>query len=714
MRGLINRLIRALARLRLVFVPRKPSWLSLQGLLPLMVVMPVAIYAYATMLVVTARSESHHRELATQSIRTLAYRLREAQETQAATCRDYAYWDDIYEQVVVQDKRWIKNNLDGGIVASFGFDFAIFQNASGEVIWQSGMDARMLNDLRDYAILKQCLKRMSPTGFLRLEDRIYICSAAPILLTGGRGTPRGMLLVGTLVDSESLIDLNPGVGHSVALCRTDGLVDAVSGGLSSSRHHWSLDELSKNAVNSVDSTVKISKDRLTSYGILPIYDMAGNRIGSLADISSRASLMNSLKAIRRMSIFLMLFCVFVGIAGMSYLKNRELALRANRDELTGLHNHGYLQERLRDLVNLATRYDRPLSVLMVDIDHFKFINDSHGHTTGDKVLKALATTMVEVFRTTDVIARYGGEEFVVILPETGIDEALVVAERLRQTVQGLTVKTQGTDKASRVAICIALTVSVGVAGLPEDADSATELLMTADAALAEAKRTRNCVFAYRQILRNQKTESKRLVMMDSFFRDSSIAAIRPLVKAIDMRKPGSAHHSEKTAEYAVAIGRELGLSTSDLALLCKAALLHDIGEIGISDQVLNKMGRLSDTEFETVKQHCEVGAQILSQSPNLAAAAEIVLYHHERYDGRGYPDGLIGEQIPMLSRIISVADSLDAMTSPRPYQETRTIEQAMAELKANSGKQFDPRIVEAAEKAIVHLLDQPEEGKAAA
>jgi diguanylate cyclase (GGDEF)-like protein/putative nucleotidyltransferase with HDIG domain len=713
-RRLINRLIKLLAQLCPVSVPRKTSLISLQGLLPLMAVMPVAIYAYATMVVVTAKSESHYRELAKQSLQTLAYRLKKAQETQAAICRDYAYWDDIYEQVVLQDKRWIKEYLDSGIVASFGFDFAIFQNASGEVIWQSSMDARMLNDLRKYALLNKCLKRVSPTGFLRLGDSIYICSAAPIRLTGGRGTPRGMLLVGTLVDSESLIDLVPGVGHSVALCRTDGLVEAVSGGLSSSHRHWSLDELSKHAVSTVDSTVKISKDLLTSYGILPIYDMAGNRIGSLVDISSCASLISGLNAFRRTSIFLILLCFFVGIAGMSYLKNRALALRANRDELTGLYNHGYLQERLRDLVNLATRYDRPLSVLMVDIDHFKFINDSHGHTTGDKVLKALATTMVEVFRATDVIARYGGEEFVVILPETRIDEALVVAERLRQTVQGLAVKTQETNKASRVAICITLTVSVGVAGLPEDADNATELLMTADAALAEAKRTRNCVFAYRQILRNQKTESKRLVMIDSFFRDSSIAAIRPLVKAIDMRKPGSAHHSEKTAEYAVAIGRELGLSTSELALLCKAALLHDIGEIVISDQLLNKTGRLSKKEFEIVKQHCEVGAQILSQSPNLAAAAEIVLYHHERYDGHGYPDGLIGEQIPMLSRIISVADSLDAMTSPRPYQETRTIEQAMAELKVNSGTQFDPRVVEVAEKAIVYLLDRPEEGKAAA
>ena len=714
MRGIITRLLRALARLRLVIVPRKPSWLNLQGLLPLLAVLPVAFYAYATMLVVTAKSDLHQRETATQSLRTLALRLDKVQKIQAATCRDYAYWDDTYEQVVLKDKQWIKENLDGGIALTFGFDFAILQNASGEVIWQSGMDAQMLSDLHQYEILKQCLKRISPSGFLMLADRIYSCSAAPVLRAGGRGTPRGMLLVGTLADSDFLVDLSPGVGHSIALCRTDGLIDAVSGDYSPSRRTWSLDELSKNAVSSIDSTIKISNDRMTSFGILPVCDMAGKRIGTLVDVTSRASLMNNLRAMRRMSFFLMLLCAVIGIVGTSYLKNRALALRANRDELTGLYNHNYLQERLRDLVNIAARYNRPLSILMVDIDHFKFINDIHGHTTGDKVLKALATTMVEVFRATDVIARYGGEEFVVILPETGIDEALVVAERLRQTVQNMTVKTRGTEKCSNTAICIALTVSAGVASLPEDADSATELLMAADAALAEAKRTRNCVFAYKQILVNQKTDSKQLVAMDSFFRDSSIAAIRPLVKAIDMRKPGSAHHSEKTAEYAVAIGRELGLSTSDLALLCKAALLHDIGEIGISDQVLNKIGRLSEMEFEVVKRHCEMGAQILSQSPNLAAAADIVLYHHERYDGRGYPNGLVGEQIPILSRIIGVADSLDAMTSPRPYQETRTIEQAMAELKANAGKQFDPRVVEAAEKAIVYLLDHPEEGKAAA
>lgn len=710
MRVLLVRLLKSMNRLRLVHRPG--SRISLRSLMPLVAMLPVALYAYVTQIVVTAKTEAREREVCTSSLRAMQGRLAKTQKRDAATCCDYAYWDDIYEQVERPTREWVEVNLDSGIGYSFGFAAAVVQHASGKVIWQSGMNPDKLAALGRYHLLRKCMERQVSSGFVVLGGEVYSCTAAPIRLAGGKGTPRGMVFVGRLVDRSVLADLASGLGSGTAFRGTDGRATFAPGPARTPGLEDSLTEITGPGL-ARQPTVEISRDRQWSYGILPVSDIQGRPIGLLADISSRAGVLDGLRAIRRMALFLMLLCGVVAIAGSSYLKNRALALRANRDELTGLYNHGYVQDRLRDLIELARRYEHPTSLLMVDIDHFKFVNDSHGHANGDRVLKAVADLLVETFRTTDVVARYGGEEFVVVLPETDLEEAQAVAERLRQIAQAHTVRSRSA-KASEGSTGISFTLSVGVATFPDDATGSAELVMAADAALLEAKRTRNCVFAYRHILRDQGAEQHRLANLDSFLRDSSLSTIRPLVSAIDSRKPGSANHLDKTAEYAVAMARELGLSTQQLALVCKAALLHDLGEIGVPDYLLTKTGRLSGEETEQIRSHCAIGAQILSQSPSLAPAAELVLCHHERYDGTGYPNGLKGNDIPFISRIISVADSIDAMTSPRPYQETRSLYDALAEIESLSGSQFDPRVVEVAVRVLRRALDAQEHGKAAA
>ncbi len=678
-------------------------------LLPTLAVVPVVVYACVTQAIMTARSEAHERKLVDGAACAVARRLAQVQQADLATCRDYAYWDDTYRIVLAPDRRWIETNLDGGLGCSFGFDIALLQDAAGRVVWQVGLSPARIRALRRYGLLRGCLRRRSATGLVAIGEQIYTCAAVPVHLASAKGLPRGMVLVGRLVDGHLLADLAPGPGDEVALVGPRATV--FSAGSSPLVRRIRL--LPKRTAPSSRSEVGVSPDGLLSYGMLPVSDTAGNRIGSLAVIVSRADMVASLRTIRHMSISLVVVCCLVGLAGASYLRNRALALRANRDELTGLHNHGHFQDRLGDLIGLARRYSRPVALMMVDIDHFKFVNDSHGHASGDRVLRSLAEVMVATFRATDIVARYGGEEFVVALPETDLAEALVVAERLRQAVQGVRVHSKSANDGHAAGTVIAFTISVGVAAFPDDAVGPPDLIMAADAALGEAKRTRNCVFAYRHILKDRKDDRNRLETLDSFFRDSSISTIRPLVAAIDTRKPGSANHSDKTAEYAVAIGRQMGLSTQDLALVCRAALLHDIGEVGIPDQYLTKTGRLSEEELNIIKGHCTMGAQILSQSPSLASAAEIVLCHHERYDGQGYPNGLSGNEIPLLSHIVALADSLDAMTSARSYQNTRSMAQALEELRSQSGKQFDPRVVEAAEQVIRRAIEQAENRKAA-
>jgi HD-GYP domain-containing protein (c-di-GMP phosphodiesterase class II) len=257
-------------------------------------------------------------------------------------------------------------------------------------------------------------------------------------------------------------------------------------------------------------------------------------------------------------------------------------------------------------------------------------------------------------------------------------------------------------------------VSVGVASYPEDGVAAADLIQAADAALMEAKRARNAVYAFRDILSNSESNPKRIAALDGFLRDSSISTIRPLVAAIDTRNPGSVRHSEKAAEFAVAIGREMDLTTQELALACKAALLHDVGMVGVPDHLLAKSDPLNDEETSIIRRHCRLGADIILQSPQLAGVAEIVLRHHERWDGTGYPGALVGDEIPIIARVMAVASALDAMTSPRSYKEPMSLQQALQEMRAQSGKQFDPQVVEAAARVVRAVLDQQEDEKAAA
>jgi len=359
----------------------------------------------------------------------------------------------------------------------------------------------------------------------------------------------------------------------------------------------------------------------------------------------------------------------------------EAKERANTDELTGLFNHRCFHQRLVEEIARCSRFGEIFSLLFIDLDFFKEYNDIHGHLQGDEILKQTSQHIKNSVRSIDIVFRYGGDEFAVILPQTPIDGARKTGERIRRRIE-----------AQMDLKGVQLTCCVGIASWPTDGVMREEFIRAADAALYYAKQTgrdRTCVASEVALSEVLKME------VGTVSNTAVLSTIYALAATVDAKDHHTYGHSKKVAKYATEIAEALSYSQERTATIRAAALLHDIGKIGISDQVLSKWGPLSPEEWEPIHAHPNLGVAILKHVQGLKGCLAGVLYHHERYDGSGYPAGLKGDNIPLDARILAVADAYDAMTSSRPYRFGKsTPTQALEELKRCVGKQFDPRIVE--------------------
>jgi diguanylate cyclase (GGDEF)-like protein/putative nucleotidyltransferase with HDIG domain len=360
---------------------------------------------------------------------------------------------------------------------------------------------------------------------------------------------------------------------------------------------------------------------------------------------------------------------------------RDRLEQAIRDPLTGLLNRRYLYEAFATELERSERYGCSGSIVLIDVDDFKQVNDTLGHTAGDGVLCEIGRIAHRTIRAADSFARVGGEEFALLLPETSQLDGLIVAERVRRAVA-----------AAPILADRRVTISAGVATWPEDGTVLEELEGKADAALYWAKRNGKNLCA---------VATEVVVPEAGDARDGMLAHLHALVATIDSQHLNTRDHSQNVAAYAGAIGEHLGLSREQNVLLRRAALFHDIGKVAVRGEVLNKPSALTDAEFEEIKVHTVVGGAMLMHS-GFGSEAKWVRSHHERLDGRGYPDGLAGPDIPLEARIIHVADSFEAMTSDRPYHRGMPVSDAVAELRRCAGTQFDPRLVD----ALVELLEQ--------
>ena len=361
---------------------------------------------------------------------------------------------------------------------------------------------------------------------------------------------------------------------------------------------------------------------------------------------------------------------------------------ARADPLTKLSNRRGFRELLDLELARARRAQANVTVVAGNLDHFKEVNDRSGHHVGDTALQRVARLLDAGKRDIDGVARVGGEEFALVLPDTDDHGAFAIAERLRCELR---------EEFARDAV--PLTISFGVATYPQNGETAASLLRAADVALYAAKRSgRN-----RTVLHSPALRAVPCVDGDSrdIAAERFVAVILDLAEAVDLRFSGSARHSETVGRYAEMMAHELGLSEQRTSRVRLAGLLHDIGKVGVPDDILKKPGKLTDEEFALIRRHPELGEQIL-EHPSLVDVREWVGAHHERPDGRGYPLGLRAAEIPLEARILAVADAYEAMTSDRTYRSSMAHSAARAELERCAGTQFDAAVV----AALVSVLDR--------
>lgn len=411
---------------------------------------------------------------------------------------------------------------------------------------------------------------------------------------------------------------------------------------------------------------------------------------------------------------------------------QQARLTSLTDVLTGVGSRKLLEDKLYEEFDRAKRYKRPFAVAIIDLDHFKMINDTLGHATGDEAIRNLAEQVRQEKRGPDVLARYGGDEFVLLLPETNAEDAATLLERIRTRVHGIRpepVAEPASDhepvndrrKTSQIPShptspttlsagsqppAYTLSISCGIAeSLLETDEAPGDVLRRADMALYEAKNAgRNCVKLWNQdmvqladagdieIERIKKLQ-RRLMGLSEKAEKLFMESIWSLVQALEAKDVYARKHSENVTTYAVGIARTMELGPKYVDLVQRSAMIHDIGKIGIPDAILFKPDHLTPHERRAIQQHPIIAVRILEKMSFLEHEVAIVRHHHEKWNGQGYPDGLARTAIPLGARIIAVADVFDALTSTRAYHASRSVPEALAMLKDSSGYEFDPTVV---------------------
>ena len=385
----------------------------------------------------------------------------------------------------------------------------------------------------------------------------------------------------------------------------------------------------------------------------------------------------------------LLFLIFRAAQRRLTRQTAELMESTRRDPLTGTLNHGAVVGHLAMETEAARTAGTSVTIALIDIDNFRLLNENHGHPAGDQALLAVAGLLRDEVVEPMVLGRSGPDEFLIVAPPAVAFELEPLVARLQTGLVDLSLQFELTER-------LPITVSVGIATYPEHAASATSLLSTATIVLEEAKASGG------DTIRVASHAS-----LDETSATSTFNVLEGLILAVDTKDRYTKRHSEDVARYGMFLASRLGLDADALRVIQTAGLLHDVGKIGIPDHILRKPGKLTSAEFDVVKQHVALGDMIVRDLPDLDQVRAGIRHHHERWDGDGYLERLEGEDIPLVARILAVADAFSAMTTTRPYRKALGLREALTRLGDAAGTQLEERLVVAFVDGMETAADAP-------
>ena len=443
-------------------------------------------------------------------------------------------------------------------------------------------------------------------------------------------------------------------------------------------------------------------EETTVQEFLPLKSAAGEPLAVIAIERDGARILSRIDLARRdivvvtVSAALLLAVILLGVfraANRRILRQQALLVENDRrDPVTDLLNHGAVVALLTNAIEHARSSARPLGVALVDIDNFRLLNDTYGHDAADDVLRRVANLLTAEAMAGSFVARYGPDEFLLVAPDAEEAEMEASVDGLRTRMHELTVQFGESEK-------LPVSVSAGIAFFPDHADSVTDLLSAVAVAVGEAKGSGGDGVSVARIGPGERVAT------------GSFDVLRGLVIAVDTKDRYTKRHSEDVARYAVFLAGRLGLDQETRHTVHMAGLLHDVGKIGIPDSLLRRPGKLTAEEFEVFKQHVVLGDAIVRDVPDVDQVRAGIRHHHERWDGSGYVDGLEGEEIPFIGRLLAVADAFSAMTTTRPYRKALSVEEALKRLGDAAGTQLQEDLVAAFIKGIETAADAPLPGE---
>ena len=426
-------------------------------------------------------------------------------------------------------------------------------------------------------------------------------------------------------------------------------------------------------------------------GVVGVWRDAGPILARIAQVRGDVVLITLSAALIAAGL---LYLVFRAAQARLSRQTTALVESVRRDPLTNTLNHGALVGHLAVEIEKARTAGLSLGVALLDVDNFRLLNDNHGHEAGDEALLALVDLLARELPKSVVRGRYGPDEFLLVAPPDLVAELGPAVDRVRTALADLTIQFESTER-------LPVTISAGVCIYPDHGASVTAILSTAALALEEAKASGGD--AVRVPSTGEEPTDR-----------SGFDVLQGLVLAVDTKDRYTKRHSEDVARYAVFIAEQLGLDAEVIRSIKVAGLLHDVGKIGIPDPILRKPGRLTTDEMAIVKQHVALGDMIVRDLPDIDAVRAGIRFHHERWDGDGYLEGLEGETIPLVARIIAVGDVFSAMTTTRPYRKALDVREALRRLEDAAGDQLEERLVRAFVAGMETASDAPLPGSDAA